>query len=230
MLKNPAVLESLVTEDPRKPLDRGALEEMAEQELASAEDFEDAMEALRSFKNTATLRIALLDLLSELPIEDVLRLNSEVAEICLVQTSRLCIQEMQRRYPLPTKTGDVLFFVVATGTLGSQEMGYGSDIDMLFLFDEPEDVQDQEAFTTFITRLGQRILRALTTTGRGGYRLPGGHATSATRQAWSPGELDCTVCGVQPERGRGVRKDVHVQGKARVRQARSDPRAYRTAF
>jgi len=169
MLKNPAVLESLVTEDPRKPLDRGALEEMAEQELASAEDFEDAMEALRSFKNTATLRIALLDLLSELPIEDVLRLNSEVAEICLVQTSRLCIQEMQSRYPFPTKTGDVPFFAVATGTLGSQEMGYGSDIDMLFLFDEPEDVGDQEAFTAFVTRLGQRILRALTTTGRGGY-------------------------------------------------------------
>lgn len=169
VLKNPIVLESLVTEDPRKPLNRVALEEMAVEDVAFAETFEDAMEELRSFKNTATLRIALLDLLSELPIEEVLKLNSEVAEICLVQTSRHCIQEMERHYPIPSKTGHIPFFAVATGTLGSQEMSYGSDIDMLFLFDEPEDVLDQEAFTAFVTKLGQRILRALTTTGIGGY-------------------------------------------------------------
>lgn len=169
ILKNPTVLEALVLQDPSVPLDAESLEDMANQELSLADDFEGAMEALRSFKNTATLRIALLDLLFGLPLNEVLKLNSETAEICLVKTTQLCLKEMLKGKPyhkLPPE--DIPFFVVATGSLGSKEMGYGSDIDMFFLFDEPENAK-VESFITFITHLAQRILRGLTTSGLGGY-------------------------------------------------------------
>ena len=169
LLNHPNVLESLVGEDLTKIYDRESFINMVEMELANQDSFEDAMIALRSFKNASTLKIAMLDLTERINIDDVLCMNSAVAEICLLKATKLCLEEMVRKYGNPWETDGIPFFVIAMGNLGSVEIGYGSDIDMIFLYDDVGTKNDLQNFYTFITRLGQRILRAISVTTTGGY-------------------------------------------------------------
>jgi glutamate-ammonia-ligase adenylyltransferase len=69
--------------------------------------------------------------------------------------------------------GEAHVVVVAYGKLGGIELGYGSDLDLVFLHDSAGDVQvtsgpQQVENTVFFARLGQRLVHLLTTHTRAG--------------------------------------------------------------
>jgi glutamate-ammonia-ligase adenylyltransferase len=76
--------------------------------------------------------------------------SHELADIIVQTTLDLCWQKLKERHPHPSSRREVA--VIAYGKLGGKELGYGSDLDLVFLHNDPEpDVGELYA------RLGQRM-------------------------------------------------------------------------
>lgn len=114
---------------------------------ALAGDTEQEMNALRHFKQTLTLRLLARDLAGELRLETLSDHLTELADLLLDVTVRRVWRELPRRHcETPT------FAVIAYGKLGGKELGYASDLDLVFLYDDPHpDAQDTYA------RLAKRL-------------------------------------------------------------------------
>lgn len=80
---------------------------------------EGRLEGLRRFKRRESFRIAVADVASELDAEEVGAALTDVAEACL-----------QAGLGDP----DLPFTVIGMGKLGGRELGYSSDIDVMFVF------------------------------------------------------------------------------------------------
>ncbi len=140
-----------------------------------AEDLEAQMEALREFRHGQVLRVAAADLAVTLGPQEVGRRLSLIAEAVIRQTLGLARDAMVARHGEPrcrdaARAFTPGFAVIAYGKLGSREFGYGSDLDMLYLFEScpgPEPAQTGGArpvpIELFFARLGQRLIHLLTT-------------------------------------------------------------------
>lgn len=120
---------------------------------ADPHDPEELVGALRRAKQRLLVDVALADLAGEVEIEGASRLLSTVADVTLSATAQLAAGA----YP-----GDVRgLSIIALGKLGGRELGYGSDLDVIFLFEPdlaPPNVDPAEHFA----RLAQRIVRWVT--------------------------------------------------------------------
>src|SRR5690606_21031176 len=146
---HPLLLDELL--DPRTlylPLGKEALErELALRlEAVADDDLEQQMEVLRQFKQTNTLRVAAADITGA-----VLRLAWNQVRA-------------RQRSQVPA-TEELGIAVVAYGKLGGLELGYGSDLDLVFLHADTGDVADGQAF---FGRVTQRLLHMLNTATLGG--------------------------------------------------------------
>ena len=134
------------------------------------EDVEQQMEALRQFKQIQLLRISAADIVGALPLMKVSDHLTWLAEAILDEVVTQAWVQLTERYGLPphtVATGERAFCVVAYGKLGGIELGYGSDLDLVFLHGgdpngvtngiKPIDVRQ------FYVRLAQRILHLFST-------------------------------------------------------------------
>jgi len=174
--KQPLLLDALL--DPRTLYSVPARDEQKHALLlllnsVEADDLEQQMNKLREFREITTLHVAAADVTHLLPVMRVGDLLSELAELQLEQVMRLAWQYLVAKHGCPPNT-DVTdlsqsgFVVLAYGKLGGLELGYGSDLDLVFLYrdfesasmtdgDKPVDV------LMFYTRLAQRMIHILNT-------------------------------------------------------------------
>ncbi len=131
-----------------------AARQRLDERLAGMEgDVEQQMDALRHFKQSATFRLLAQDLSGRLTVERLSDHLSDLADLLLDATLRLVWQNLPGRHrELP------VFAVIAYGKLGGKEPGYASDLDIVFLYDDPHpDAQEVYA------KLGKRLNTWLTT-------------------------------------------------------------------
>jgi glutamate-ammonia-ligase adenylyltransferase len=117
-------------------------------------DTESQMDVLRHFKHAQTLRLIAQDLAGALPLETLSDHLSDLACVVLTEVVRLAWQDVRQRHrPVPA------FAVIGYGKLGGKELGYASDLDLVFLYDDdaPEAAENY-------ARLAQRISTWLTST------------------------------------------------------------------
>lgn len=179
--RHPILLDELL--DPRSLYqvpDREQQQAALVQWLSQADDsdLERQMELLREFKQVASLHVAAADITGVLPLMRVGDQLSELAEIQLEQVMRLAWQYLVQRHGRPPCTdNDDLnqcgFSVLAYGKLGGLELGYGSDLDLVFIFDDAsnEGMTDGDKpvdASMFYIRLAQRMIHLLNTVTRGG--------------------------------------------------------------
>ena len=172
---HPLLLDELL--DPRSlyaPLKRQALEDELATDLArlGADDLEQQMEVLRHFQQANTLRVAAADVAGAYPLMVVSDHLTEIAEVVLQAVLRLARQHLIDRHGVPCCRidGQVVepgFAILAYGKLGGIELGYGSDLDLVFLHgSEGEELGTQGAKAidnnVFFARLGQRIIHMMT--------------------------------------------------------------------
>ncbi|MCC6302079.1 MAG: bifunctional [glutamate--ammonia ligase]-adenylyl-L-tyrosine phosphorylase/[glutamate--ammonia-ligase] adenylyltransferase [Gammaproteobacteria bacterium] len=158
----PLLLDELI--DPRRlyaPLDRGALERdlRTALEAIAPEDLEQQMETLRHFKHSNVLRVAAADVMEAIPLMVVSDHLTEIAEVVLAEVLSLSSNHLMRRNPGATRRFDRGFAIVAYGKLGGIELGYGSDLDLVFLHAADQD----PALAQGYARLAQRIIHLLNT-------------------------------------------------------------------
>ena len=174
LTRHPILLDELL--DPRSlyaPLDRAALTRELHglmQALPSG-DLEQAMETLRWFKQTNVLSVAAADITAALPLMAVSDHLTEIAETVVTATLGLSWEHLQARHGKPRyRCGenycDAGFIIVAYGKLGGMELGYGSDLDLVFLHEGSGSEQRSSgpksvANAVFFARLGQRIIHIL---------------------------------------------------------------------
>ena len=107
---------------------------------ASAAAGDGSTRRLRRQRHGLALAVALGDLAGELPLEEVTRLLSDFADRAIDEAVSAAIAE---RVPDAEPQG---FAVIAMGKLGSHELNYSSDVDLLLLFD-PETLPQRERAT-----------------------------------------------------------------------------------
>ena len=115
---------------------------------------ERQMDILRHFKQTQTLRLLGLDLADALSLETLSDHLSDLACTVLEEVLRLAWNALRVRHREQAR-----FAIVGYGKLGGKELGYASDLDIIFLYDD----EDQAAPETY-ARLAQRINTWLTST------------------------------------------------------------------
>jgi len=179
--EHPLLLDELL--DPRifeTPPDRAQMElDLAQRFAGQDSDDEEAQaEALRQFQRAAVFRIALADLGGVLPLMKISDRLTELAEMILARALSLAWQQMCERYGQPGFTEDgerkeAGFAVVGYGKLGGLELGYGSDLDLVFLHDSRAEAQITDGARSisndvFFSRLATRLVNLismLTTSG-----------------------------------------------------------------
>ncbi|MCU7852262.1 MAG: bifunctional [glutamate--ammonia ligase]-adenylyl-L-tyrosine phosphorylase/[glutamate--ammonia-ligase] adenylyltransferase [Candidatus Thiodiazotropha sp. (ex Monitilora ramsayi)] len=171
--RHPILLDELL--DPRRlysPLKRdGLISDLADQlSRIDEDDLENQMERLRQFAQSNMLRVAAADITGQIPLMVVSDYLTWIAESVVEQVIRLAYREMARRHGhppglAPDETG---FAVVGYGKLGGIELGYSSDLDMVFLHGCPNrnamtDGAKPVSVDVFYARMAQRIIHLMTT-------------------------------------------------------------------
>ncbi len=119
---------------------------------------------LRRRRHALALAVALGDLSGELPLEQVTRLLSDFADSAIDDAISAAISE---RTPDARPQG---FAVIAMGKLGSHELNYSSDVDLLLLFD-PETLpkRGRDDAGEAAVRIGRRLIELLQRRTEDGY-------------------------------------------------------------
>ena len=134
------------------------------------EDEEQQLEALRQFKQAQLLRVAAADISGTLPVMKVSDHLTWLAEAIIDAVVHQAWVQMVARYGQPKHLADREgrgFAVVGYGKLGGWELGYSSDLDLIFLHDCPVDVMTEGEREIdgrqFYLRLAQRIMHLFST-------------------------------------------------------------------
>jgi len=171
--RHPLLLDEML--DPRRlytPLKRKRLEVELETALAAVDrdDQEQQMERMRQFTQSNMLRVAAADLTGVIPLMVVSDYLTEIAETITCKVMEQAWDLLVARHGRPSNvSGDGNgFAVIGYGKLGGIELGYGSDLDMVFLHgnDNPNLMTDGErpvANDLFYARMGQRMIHLYTT-------------------------------------------------------------------
>ena len=163
--------------DPRvlyAPPDQARLHVLLREQLAQTDDLEVAMDTLRSFRNQQMLRVAASDITGQLPIAEVSNQLTAIAEACIDGALVLAWRDLAARFGEPWCRDQqgarrAAFAVIGYGKLGGWELGYSSDLDLVFVHDSSGEAQHTNGAKSienqvFFRRLTQRLIHLLSTT------------------------------------------------------------------
>ncbi len=175
-LRHPEVLDSLVRADLMRIV--RAREDMAAElagRLAAAPDLESRLDTLRRFRHEEFLRVGVHDIEGTLEPAEVERQLTHLAETCLAAALAIARREVLARAGVPDVPESEGLAVLGLGTLGGGELGYASDLDLIFVYD-PGDAawwSGRAVPHEFFTRIAERTISALATPTREGiaYRI-----------------------------------------------------------
>jgi glutamate-ammonia-ligase adenylyltransferase len=176
---HPLLLDEILSLDASyKPPSMVEMQQQLSAMMSADIDLEKYMENLREFKHSQVIQIAAADVVENYPIMKVSDHLSWLAETCINSAVQFAYQELLEKYGAPrcivggqTYTPEVL--IVEYGKLGGLELGYGSDLDLVFLHnsmgEECETNGSKKIHNDiFFTRLVQRTIHILSTVTAGG--------------------------------------------------------------
>ncbi len=171
----PVLLDEFLSMDFGLP-QRQDLQDALRQQLLRIEidQIEDQMRVLRLFKKSNVLTVAASDVLAESPLMKVSDALTDIAEVSVQATLNLAYQAVVERHGYPVKLDGQRcradakgFAVIGYGKLGGIELGYGSDLDLVFIhaFEEQSETDGKKVISgaEFAIRVAQKMMSLLTT-------------------------------------------------------------------
>ncbi|QTH72430.1 bifunctional [glutamate--ammonia ligase]-adenylyl-L-tyrosine phosphorylase/[glutamate--ammonia-ligase] adenylyltransferase [Pseudoalteromonas xiamenensis] len=134
-----------------------------------SDDLELQMESLRQFKQTQQLRIAAADATGVLDLMKVSDHLTTLAEAIVEQAVNLAWEQMVSRFGKPegTDIDNKGFAVIAYGKTGGFELGYDSDLDLVFVHNSDgnavTDGENATAARQFYLKLARRLMHLFNT-------------------------------------------------------------------
>jgi glutamate-ammonia-ligase adenylyltransferase len=139
--------------------DRGGIDEPAQLAASLDAKLEEALgdterqlDILRDSHHAQLFRLLALDLAGELSVERLADHLSALADVVVAATVRWAWKTIAARHREEPR-----FAVIAYGKLGGKELGYVSDLDVIFLFDDDDDMAPSN-----YAKLGQRFITWMT--------------------------------------------------------------------
>jgi glutamate-ammonia-ligase adenylyltransferase len=157
LMRHPAVIDELADVRERHGrFDRAEFLDALEQRHAAWQrsgqaDEESLLDTLRHAHHAELFRTLVRDVERELTVEQVADDLSALADAVLDATLRWAWALLRQRHRSAPR-----FAVIAYGKLGGKELGYGSDLDLVFLYDdgdEPDKDRAQEVYANFVRKL-----------------------------------------------------------------------------
>jgi len=149
--------------------------------LRLAKSKSGGLDRLRIFKRKEILRIGVRDLLREARVETSLRELSTLADVLIEEAYTLCDRALRKTFGKPqSKHGRAKdigsgFTVLALGKLGSRELNFSSDVDLIYLYDsgleKTPSLKGQEGMdsSTYFEGLARELTSALNDSTEQGY-------------------------------------------------------------
>ena len=146
-------------------------------ELVQEDDPERQVEALRHFQRAAIFRVGVADLTGRMPVMQVSDRLTDIAELIVERAMQLSWHQITAQHGAPqcddgNGLRPVAIAAAGYGKLGGMELGYSSDLDLVFLHDSRGERQETDGAQTgasrpidnqvFFVRLAQRIVHLLT--------------------------------------------------------------------
>lgn len=176
LVKYPALLDQLLDErELYSPLDAEQLKQDACRLLdAAGQDEELFMDQLRQWRHAQVFKVAAADVTDNLPVMKVSDYLTWIAEASLNVALEFAWRLQQAKSGLPGGLPDGVvrnpFMVVGYGKMGGIELGYGSDLDVVFTYEgvssSAQTVNENgRSFDNaiYFIRLGQKLISLLTT-------------------------------------------------------------------
>ncbi|MBI4689022.1 MAG: bifunctional [glutamate--ammonia ligase]-adenylyl-L-tyrosine phosphorylase/[glutamate--ammonia-ligase] adenylyltransferase [Nitrospirae bacterium] len=126
-----------VLEDIAAPLDRKVLSSSLKDEFAFERDHTkdatagNAMKVVRRFKKKGLLRITLRDILKKVDLTETMIELSTLADVIVGESLEILKKTLNETYGEPGKDA---FTVISLGKLGSEELNFSSDVDLIFVY------------------------------------------------------------------------------------------------
>ncbi len=166
---HPIVLDTLINPRVDLYIFNNELEQDIFRRIENETDDELKHDILRQIHHSSLLQIAIADLQHQYDAQQIRTFISRTAEMIVNHVVILCQQELTEKYGLPqTKSNTDYFGVIAYGKLGSRELTYNADLDLVFIYDD-EILEEQTQggkksvrIDYYFSRLVQRILTMLT--------------------------------------------------------------------
>ena len=172
--RHPVLFDELL--DPRTlyaPLAPDELDQDVAERLNALDDpdREHEMDCLRQSKQANVLRVAAADISRRIPLMVVSDHLTWIAEAIVRAALAIAWRDITARHGRPESMPEDAAFapyaVIAYGKLGGIELGYGSDLDLVFVHDDDPHGTTTGAkpidLATFYARLTQRLIHTLTT-------------------------------------------------------------------
>jgi glutamate-ammonia-ligase adenylyltransferase len=116
-------------------------------QITGEDDDEALLNLLRRAHHAEVFRTLARDIEGRLTVEQVADELSALADAVLRVTARWCWQRLKLRHREAPQ-----FAIIGYGKLGGKELGYGSDLDIVFVY-EDEDERAPEAYAAFVRKL-----------------------------------------------------------------------------
>ncbi|MDR0227034.1 MAG: bifunctional [glutamate--ammonia ligase]-adenylyl-L-tyrosine phosphorylase/[glutamate--ammonia-ligase] adenylyltransferase [Burkholderiaceae bacterium] len=120
---------------------------LAALQTTGEDDDETLLNLLRRAHHAEVFRTLARDLEGRITVEQVADDLSALADSVLSVTARWCWSRLKNRHRESPQ-----FAIIGYGKLGGKELGYGSDLDIVFVFDD-EDERASEVYAAFVRKL-----------------------------------------------------------------------------
>ncbi len=153
LLQHPGVIDELASDELlRERFDAKVFANELQQRLEALrrtgeDDEETCLNLLRRAHHVEVFRTLARDVEGILTVEQVADDLSALAEAVLAITAGWCWQRLKARHRETPQ-----FAIIAYGKLGGKELGYGSDLDIVFVYDD-EDERAPEVYAAFVRKL-----------------------------------------------------------------------------
>ena len=145
--QHPILLDELLSAQLMQPLDWAALENELASSLNAQDDTESKMDTLRRFQHAQTFRLLVQDLAGQWTVEALSDELSRLADTVLRQTLHHAWHSIPKIH-----RPDPQFIIIGYGKLGGKELGYTSDLDLVYLYNDPHP-EAADRYTKLARRL-----------------------------------------------------------------------------
>ncbi len=154
LTRDPGLLDIVGTSD---ALEHQVSREQLEQDLHSLRNAYDPHAALYRLRDAETLRVATQDLVLGMPVAKVGDALSLLADVILESALNQAYESVAKRYG----DTDIPLAILGLGKLGGTEMGYGSDMDLIFVYEGGQELENGMAPVEYFSAVASHTIRIL---------------------------------------------------------------------
>ena len=134
--------------------------------LNNSSGFDSKSMVLRRIKQAEELRIGVRYLIKEADLAGTLEDLSNLADVILATVYRIACEELEKKFKHSNLCD---FCIIGMGKLGGHELNFGSDLDVLLVYDEGGKESPEEGFAAYYAGLSQLIYKLTSEMTNAGY-------------------------------------------------------------